>query len=69
VKIANITAQQKKDMRAGLPVTLTLQGGGQIVVTPYMLAWAKQVIASGGTVTILPEIVGTGKMDDVQITV
>lgn len=67
MRLAALTAQQKKDIRDGKTVTVTLKDGGQIVVTPHMIQWAKEVLASGGKVTILPEVIGTGKMDEVEI--
>jgi hypothetical protein len=68
MRLATVTPQQKKDIRDGKTVTITLKDGNKVVVTPSMVQWAKAQIAAGQPVTILPQIVGTNMMEEVQLS-
>ena len=69
MKLATLTPQQKKDIRDGKTTTITTKDGVQVIVTPHLVAHAKEVIASGGgEIRILPKVVGQNRMEEVRIT-
>ena len=67
MRLADVTPAQRRDLRDGKTVQLTLKDGAKINVTPWMVHHARDIIAAGGQVTILPEIIGEGRMEEVRL--
>ena len=63
-----LTAGQRKDLRDGKPIQVTIDGV-TIVVTRWLVEHAKQVLATGGELTVLGEVVGQNRMEEIRITV
>ena len=63
-----LTAAQRKDLRDGKPIQVTIDGV-TITVTRWLVEHAKQVLATGGELTVLGEVVGENRMEEIRITV
>jgi hypothetical protein len=65
-----LTVAQKKDLRDGKTVILTAKDSGKrYIITPGIIAHAREQLASGaGEIRGLPEVEGTGLMEEVVIT-
>lgn len=61
-----LSAQQRKDIRDGKTVNVTTKEDDMIVVTPWLVAWAKAEFAAGQPITVLAEIAGNG-MEEVAL--
>ena len=65
-----LTAGQRKDIRDGKPTQVTTKEGVTVLVTPWLVEYAKQVLASGGgVIDILPAVVGGNRMEPVRVEI
>ena len=69
VRIVTLTNEQRQDILDGKDTLIALQGGGQVLVTPYFVQESmKEALAAGQPIAILPQIIGTNKMDEVRLS-
>lgn len=61
-----LTAGQRKDLRDGKTIQVTIDGI-TVNVTRWLIEYAKQVLATGGELTVLGEVVGENRMEEIKI--
>jgi hypothetical protein len=66
-RLATLTPAQKKDIRDGKTVNVVTNDGATIIVTPWLMEYAKAQYAAGQPIKILAEIPGNG-MDLITIS-
>ena len=62
-----LTAKARKDLRDGLPVTVTVSGQ-TIRVGPSQISYAIDAYQAGLPVFVLAEVIGGGPMAEITIT-